>query len=276
MGCLMISSLKSSRVRAKVAGYVLSVCGGLVGVPVVVMAASQGFSDSTGHPEPSGVHQSAQYVHHGKTILGGRRLPQASLQAAASSQVAQDTVTVTLSAQINDISQQAVNAQLSKALDTAVATAKKQDAVDVYSGNFRVWPFTDEDGKVTRWQGRAELILESKDFTAASELAARLGGLAITNIVFSVSPERRAKAEEALLEEASLAFRRRAQALAAAFGFQSYSIKEVNLGGAGVEYAPAPRMMAMAADKASVPLEGNTETVTVSVQGTIFLQRENK
>jgi|TARA_R100001143_G_scaffold61694_1_gene63117 predicted secreted protein len=271
----MISSGKNIRARAKLAGCVLSVFVGLAGAPVAVMAASHG-SGPMGHPESSGGHHGAHYGHHAKTMRG-MRLPQASLQAAASSQVAQDTVTVTLSAQMNDVSQQVVNAQLSKALDTAVASAKKQDAVKVYSGNFRVWPFTDEDGKVTRWQGRAELILESKDFPAASELAASLGDqLSITNIAFSVSPESRAKAEEALLEEAASAFRKRADAFAVAFGFQSYSIKELNLGGAGVEYAPAPRMMAMAADKASVPLEGNTETVTVSVQGTIYLQRENK
>lgn len=271
----MFSCARNGRVVAKLAGRVLGVCVGLAVVPVAVMAASHG-PGPMGQAEMSGGHHNAQYGHHSGNV-GHLRLPQASLQAAASSQVSQDTVTVTLSAQMNDVSGPAVNARLSEVLDTAVAAAKKQDAVKVYSGNFRVWPFTDENGKVTRWQGRAELILESKDFTAASELSASLGDqLSITNIFFSVSPERRAKAEEALLEEAALAFRKRAEALAGAFGFQTYAIKELNLGGAGVEYTPAPRMMATAADTASVPLEGNTETVSVSVQGTIYLQRESK
>jgi predicted secreted protein len=242
----------------------------------MVAVAGPHNTGSTEHHEMMGKRYHFQNAEHER---GGHyvRVPQAGLQAAASSQIAQDTVTVTLSAQVNDASRQAVNSLLTESLDTAVVSAKKHDAVKVYSGNFRVWPFTDEDGKVTRWQGRAELILESKDFAAASDLAASLENqLSITNIAFSVSPERRAEAEEALLEQAASAFRKRAQALAAAFGFQGYSIKELNLGGAGVEYSPAPRMMAMAADKASVPLEGNTETVTVSVHGTIYLQRENK
>ena len=268
----MISSGICGGIRVKLAGRVLGICVGLAGMPFAVMASSHG-DGSMGHQAP-GAHHGPEQHHMG---ANHPRSPQASLQAAASSQVAQDTVTVTLSAQLNDASQQAVSTQLSEALDSAVKTAKKQDKVKVYSGNFRVWPFTDEDGKVTRWQGRAELILESTDFAAASELAASLGDpLSITNIAFSVSPERRTKAEEALIEDAASAFRKRAQVLVAAFGFQSYRIKELNLGGAGMEYAPAPRMMAMAADKASVPLEGNTETVTVSVQGTIYLQRESK
>src|SRR3546814_4727433 len=73
-----------------------------------------------------------------------------------------------------------------------------------------------------------------------------------------------------------ISFRDRAHALAEAFGYAGYDIKEINLGGSGARYEAAPRMMAMAADKARVPLEGGTEMISVSIQGSIFLRSAQK
>src|SRR5690606_4118956 len=128
--------------------------------------------------------------------------------------------------------------------------------------------------KISNWRGRGEIVLESSDFAAASELAAKFTAqMPISNLSFSVSPEARAKQEEVLLESAAQAFRDRAQALASAFGFNDYAIKEIDLGGAGTRFEAAPRMMmAKAADAGAVPLEGGTERVTVTVRGSIFLR----
>jgi len=208
--------------------------------------------------------------------------PQATLNAQASTVVPQDRVRITLAAEYNESSQAKVAERLSKALDSAVKQAKenakvKDSTIKVSSGNYSVWPTNDKEGKISTWHGRAEVILESADFAAASELASALGDrVAIVNLNFSVSPQTRAKQEEALLADAAQAFRDRAQALAVAFGFAGYTIRNVQLGGAGAQYQPAPRMMAMASEKVAAPLEAGSETITVSVRGSIFLRSSQK
>lgn len=205
------------------------------------------------------------------------KTPVATLQAAASARIAQDTVRITLASEVSDTSQTAISDALGKTMDSVMKQAKADTRVKVSSGNFRIWPMNDQDGKISNWRGRGEIYIESADFGAASQLAAALSDrMPISNLDFSVSPEARANKEEALLGEAAQAFRDRAQALTTAFGFTAYSIKEINLDGAGTRYESAPRMMSMAADKVGVPLEAGTETVTVSIRGSIFLNSAEK
>lgn len=225
---------------------------------------------------PATAQQQQHGEHHAK-----QKWPQATLQAEANAEIAQDTVQITLAAELSDTTQTAVADALTKTLqDTmkqAKASAEGKADIKISSGNYRIWPMNDKDGKITNWRGRAEILLESTDFAAASALAATVSDrMPVANLRFSVSPQERAKKEEALLAEAAQAFRDRAQALADAFGYAGYSVKEINLGGAGARYEAAPRMMAMAADKASVPLEGGTEMVSVSINGSIFLHSAQK
>lgn len=205
--------------------------------------------------------------------------PQASLRAEASTEVVQDTVKITLASEVSATTQAAVAKALSKTLEAVMADAKGNPKVEVSSGNYHVWPMNDDKGKISNWRGRGEIFLKSTDFAAASELAGKLGDrMPIANLSFSVSPQVRAKQEQALLTEAVNAFQERAKALTDAFGFAGYSIRNIDLSGAGAQYRPAPRMAAMsaAADKVSVPLEGGTETVTLSISGSIFLQTTQK
>src|SRR5690606_38696158 len=119
-------------------------------------------------------------------------------------------------------------AALTKTLDSVMREAKGESKVKASTGAFRIWPFHDKTGKITNWQGRGEIVLESQDFAAASELAARLSDrMPIANLDFSVSKQERANQERALLTQASQAFRERAQALTDAFGFASYTIRNI-------------------------------------------------
>lgn len=210
-----------------------------------------------------------------------QKWPQASLQAEVSAEVAQDTVQITLATEVSGNDQPSVAKALTAALDKAMKNAKDNPKVKVSSGNYRVWPMNNRDGKISNWRGRGEILLESTDFAAASELASSFSdSLPVVNIMFSVSPQARAKQEQDLLAQAAEAFQNRAQSLAEALGFSAYTLREVNLSGSGAHYSPAPRgVMALAMDsteKSSLPLEGGTEQVTVSIQGSIFLQPTQK
>ncbi|MDN5843494.1 MAG: SIMPL domain-containing protein [Alcaligenaceae bacterium] len=209
----------------------------------------------------------------------GPEAPQATLNAQASVVVPQDTVRVSLVAELSADSQTDVAQALNEVLDSVMTQAKDQSIVQVRSGAYRIWPITDRKTKVTQWWGHGEIILTSTDIAAAAELAGKLDDrMPIGGMTFSVSPERRATEEQALLSQAVDAFKARAQALTEALGFQSFTYRTIDLGGDGGQVSPMPRMMmsAMAADKVAAPMEVGTETITVSVHGTILLQPAGK
>jgi len=207
--------------------------------------------------------------------------PTLSLSAAATSEVAQDKVTITLANEIEGNDQAKLSQQLNQLLETTLAEAKRNTAVTARSGNYNVWANTDRNGRITTWRGRAELILESKDFGAASKLAGELSRqMAVSNVSFSLSREAREAAEKKLLTQAADAFLARAQAAAKAFGYSSYRVQNIELSGGG-SAVPVPRpMVAMAkssfssgsAAYADAPLEAGQVTVTLSVNGTVSLQ----
>lgn len=202
------------------------------------------------------------------------KFPYASLSAEAVTEVSRDTVRITLAAEVSAAAQADAASALTEKLDSVMKQVRDKDGVKAYSGNYRIWPMSDQDGRISDWRGRAEIILESADFEAVSKLAAAVGDrMPIANMSFFVAARERARHEAALLQEAAAVFRQRAQELAQAFGYASYSIREIQLGGSGASYRPeSSRMMAMAADAAAgVPLEGGTERISLSVQGTIFL-----
>ncbi|WP_345796035.1 SIMPL domain-containing protein [Castellaniella sp. MT123] len=200
--------------------------------------------------------------------------PQATLSAQASTEVQQDTVQVTLAAEVSDASQEKVSDQLNARLDSVMKQAQGHQGIEARSGAYRIWPMNDRDGRVSEWRGHAEILLQSRDFAAASRLAAQLADrMPIAGLTFSVSHDRQTAEEQKLLGQAVTAFKARAQALTQALGFAGYRLRSVDLGGAGdLPPSPGPRMMrAMAADSAAAPIEGGRQTLSVSVQGTIVL-----
>ncbi|WJJ94148.1 SIMPL domain-containing protein [Neopusillimonas aromaticivorans] len=189
--------------------------------------------------------------------------PIATLSASATSQVEQDTVRVTLSTQVDDASREKVSANLDRVLESVLKQARAEGRVKASSGNYRVWPVHADDGKIKGWQGRADILIESSDFSVASVLAGQLSDrMGISNLYFFVSTAAREATEAALLDQAAKAFVQRAQSTAKAFGYHGFRIKELALDGGGADYAPMPRMMlAGAAEKTSPRLKGALKTL---------------
>ncbi|APX77208.1 SIMPL domain-containing protein [Achromobacter insolitus] len=208
------------------------------------------------------------------------RAPELTLQATASSEVKQDTVRISLSAEVEAQDQPAAGKKLTAALDDVIKRARDVKDVEVRTGGYNVWPNTSSKGKISSWRGQGEVILESKNFEAAAALASKLSDkTAISNISFLLSREAREAEERKLLKEAAQAFKDRALAAANAFGFSGYRLSKLELGGSGGA-VPMPRMMgaaAMAKDASGgyspdVPLEAGNVTVSIAVNGTIVLQ----
>ncbi|MGN6581308.1 MAG: SIMPL domain-containing protein [Bordetella sp.] len=200
-----------------------------------------------------------------------------TLQATASAEVPLDTVRITLAAETEAADQATASKTLAATLAAAAKEAQGAAGITSHTGNYGIWPSRDQAGKINGWHGRGEIVLESKDFAAASDLATRMNDrVAISGIVFVLSNEARRAQEHKLLSQVAQAFRARALEAAKAFGFAGYRIEQLDLNGAGA-MPPVPRpmpMMRMAAkaDEVNAPLEGGNVTVSVSVNGTIVLR----
>ncbi|TDV34659.1 putative secreted protein [Paraburkholderia caballeronis] len=201
-----------------------------------------------------------------------------SLAAQASAEIPQDVVTITLFYEQEASDPSSLTSTLNQRADAALQRAKGVSGVTARSGQFSIFPSTDRDGRISAWRGRTEVVLESRDFAAASKLAGDLSSaMQVGNVQFSLSPEAQRAAEQKLTGEAIASFRDQAAAGARAFGYSGYSIREVNIGHSGA--APRPMMMmsarAMSADaKMAQPLslEGGTSTVMVNVSGSVQMK----
>ena len=206
------------------------------------------------------------------------RVPTLTLDAAARSEVPQDTVQVTLSYETEGADAATVSANLNKVLKATLDDARGKTGITARNGGYQVYPTTDDKGKISAWRGRAEVVLESRDFDATSALTGTLGNrMSVSGISFSLSEAARQAEEARLLTQAATAFRERAKNAAQAFGFTDYTIGNLTLSGSGV-VSPRPMMMARSAaysaKSAPVALEGGQAEVTVSVTGTVKLQEK--
>jgi predicted secreted protein len=203
-----------------------------------------------------------------------------SLAAQASAEVPQDTVDITLFYEQQAADASSLTTTLNQRADAALRMAKGVDGVTARSGSFTVYPSTDRDGRISAWRGRTEVVLESHDFEAASKLAGKMSSsMQVGNVAFSLSPQAQRAAAQKLSSQAIESFRQQAQASTQAFGYSSYTIREVSVNHDGGS-APRPVMMmqarGMSADaKMAAPMafEAGTSTVTVNVSGSVQMGR---
>ena len=175
-----------------------------------------------------------------------------------------------------------VQSQLRAALDTALEVAKGAatgQSLLVGSGNFGVYPRYDKAGKVSGWQGQADLILEGRDFTRIAHTASRMQPLVVSSMAFSLSREAQEQLESDVQMLAIDRFQRRAAEVAKAFGFATYELKEINLSSADAGEGQVFRGQPMAMEAASapgeaepLPTEPGQSRVTVTVSGSIQLK----
>jgi predicted secreted protein len=203
-----------------------------------------------------------------------------NLSATAVEQVTMDWLTVTLAATRDGTDAAAVQRQLKQVLDAALTEARREAApgqVEVRTGRFQVSPRYGRDGKLSGWQGTAELVVAGRDVGKVAALAGRLPGLVVSQAGYSLSRELREQREAALAAAAIQKFRQRAQEVASQFGFKGYGLREVSVN-AVEQMAPAPvafamRAKTMSADEvaAPVPTEAGQGELSASVQGSVQL-----
>lgn len=207
--------------------------------------------------------------------------PENVLQLSASStvEVQQDLLNLSLSTTREGSDPNAVQAQLKVALDAALAEARKAaqpGQMDVRTGNFALYPRHTRDGKISGWNGTAELVLEGRDFARITRTAGKIQTMTLGGVSFGLSREQRAKVEGEAQAVAIERFKAKAGELAKGFGFSGYSLREVAVTSNDQGHVPRPRMEMAFSKSASadmaVPVEAGKSIVVVTVSGSVQLR----
>lgn len=155
---------------------------------------------------------------------------QISFSVQISRQVERDTMQVVLYAQESGKTLKAISASVTDKLNLAVEEAKKRN-IQTGMTNRRTNMTYDKQGKPNGWIDYAEISLESKDFTALSELIAATGEqLAVQDIRFTLSDQQKQSLEQALTEEALQAFKQKAELIRKNLSAKAYQIASLDIG----------------------------------------------
>ncbi len=203
------------------------------------------------------------------------------LSASARKEVAQDWLSVVVRAQLEGSDPVALQTQLKTTLEGALVSLRPKlqpQQLEVRSGHFGIYPRQNNQGRVTGWQGQADLVVEGRDFAQVSQLAGNLPRMTVAQADFSLSREGRQQLEAEVQSQAVQNFRQRAQALAKDFGYSAYTLRQVSVSSVDrPEPGSQPRLM-MAADavtapaQAPIPLVAGKDEVRITVSGSIQLR----
>lgn len=203
-----------------------------------------------------------------------------TLSATAAVELPQDWLTLTLATTRQGREAAAVQAELTQAVEAALSAVRPQAAPEqlvVRTGAMGLTPRYGRDGVLTGWQGRAELVLEGRDFARITQAAAKAQSLSLQGMFFGLSPAARQALEGRLQAQALARFQERASQAASSLGFSGFKVVEVQLGSVD-DHQPPPRprmLMAMEAKSigadAALPAEAGLSTVQLSVSGTVAL-----
>lgn len=166
--------------------------------------------------------------------------------------------------------------QVNGNIGEALKLIREKKGVTVKSGNQSTYPIYTQSRKIDGWRMRSELLIESKDFGAVSELLGRLQQmrLAVGDIAQMPSPETRRQVEDEAMREAIRAFQNRAAVVAEQLG-KGWKIKQMHInqgGGSPVPIMRGARAAMLAADATPAPIEAGESTITTHVTGQIELE----
>ena len=203
-----------------------------------------------------------------------------TLSASSSVEVQYDVIAMTISATREGSDASVVQSQLRQAVDAALSEARKAQRpgqIDVRTGAFSLTPrYGNRGAQITGWIGTGEVVLEGRDMAAIAQVAARLATMTVARVGYALSRETRERVEADAVSQAIARFRARAGDYAKQFGFNGYTVREVNVGTADpmlVQPMMRQRMVANAASDESIPVEAGKATLNVTVNGSVQMTR---
>ena len=198
----------------------------------------------------------------------------------AERQIERDLMQVNLFYQSEGKNLSELNKTVNTRLNKAIGIAKQYPAVAIQGNTRNTMVQYDGKGKQSGWMARVELMLESKDSQALSDVINALDDtLAIENISASVSDEKLTHVENELTQAVLEKFKNKALLIQNTLQMKNYRVMDLNISAANehnyarVYYEPTAKSALTLSESASnaVPLENGKETVRMRVKGRIEL-----
>lgn len=210
------------------------------------------------------------------------RYDQISLSAQASKSIDNDTLVATLYTQQEGENAEALAQTVNRLMGDAVKHAKTVKEVKVQTLDYSTQPIYGKGSfngasKLTGWRIRQSIRLESKNAPALSRLIADLQEtLAVSNIGYTVSPERRRSAQDGIIRTAIANFNARAALISKEMKRGGYRVVNMSVNTTGYNPMPyqlrsAPMLEGRAKISAAPAMEAGTQQIQVNVTGTIEL-----
>jgi predicted secreted protein len=197
------------------------------------------------------------------------------LSASAQTRLANDTIIVNLYAEEEGSSPTQLADIVNKKIQWGVALLKKHPRLRLQTSAYNTSPVYQQN-RIKSWRVRQSITIESREMTETSELLAQLQSqLALQSMRFTVSPELKTSADDALIADALAAFGKRAQLVTEQLKRKAYKLVDINIatsGGNPVFYQRG-EMSSMAMKSVTAPaLEAGEQTIEVTVSGSIELE----
>ena len=201
---------------------------------------------------------------------------QVDLSASAAKEIENDLLVAVVYAQAQNARQSVAANEVNEAIAWALEQADDVRGVTTQTLQYSSFPQYSSGQRITGWQARQSLRLQSSDTDALSELLGELQSrVAIESVNYDVSRATRDAANDELIAEALAQFNRRASLIAQELGRSGYRIVRINISTSGdngrpVMYRSRGAEM-MDAAVAAPALDAGVQSVVVNVSGSVEL-----
>jgi len=195
------------------------------------------------------------------------------LQAEAQREIQNDVMTAALYVEQSGENPAQVSNSVNKIANEALRMAGDVKSVKANTAGYQTYPIYGKNKRLEAWRVRSEIRIESKDFSALSNLIGKLQStLQLSYLGFTVSPEARRQAENELIAEAISNFRGRADIVKLSLKGREFKIRRMSVNTSGFHPRPVFSRSAVAQEVAAPNVEGGTSQVTVNISGTIEVE----
>ncbi|HEX5126447.1 MAG TPA: SIMPL domain-containing protein [Rhodocyclaceae bacterium] len=202
-------------------------------------------------------------------------LPTLELSAESSHSAPNDLAHVRVYVEQTDAMPTELAKRVNQRIAEALSLAKTYPTVKTSSAGTQTYPLYGKSGaRIESWRMRSDLVLESKDIAALSELVGKLQTLmAVEQLTVMPSSETEQHATDEAMVDAIKAFQARAALAAQTLG-KRYRVKTMSIT-SGSNRSPVfarPKAAPMLESSAApAPVDAGESTVTVSINGSVEL-----
>lgn len=196
-----------------------------------------------------------------------------NLQAQAEREIPNDQMTVVLVSEHEGSKPADVSREINRDMQWALDIINEYSEVDSKTGNYRTYPIYNKQ-TITGWRSSQQVELRSENMESLTELTGRLQErLQVRQMAFTPTDATRKRHENALIEEAMMAFRERIGIIGKHMDQKNHRIVNIHINSGGhqppVMFERAA-MKSMAMDSGGTPaVDAGMSKITVTVSGSV-------